>query len=65
MGRFVAVTIFSVGIFLFSLEKNSSGSLSAGGTSLTAQNTVPMWGEAFDVFPELLFKLTFTTGSST
>lgn len=61
----MAVPIVPAGIFLSFLEENNSGSLSAGGTSLTAQNVVPMWGEAFDVFPELLFKLTFTTGIST
>lgn len=64
-GRFVAVAIFPVGIFLFFLEEKSSGPLSAGGMSRTAQNMVPMWGEAFGVFPELLCKLTFTTGIST
>lgn len=61
----MAVAIFPAGIFLFFLEENSSGSLSAGGMSLPAQNMVPMWGEAFGVFSELLFKLIFTAGINT
>lgn len=45
---------------IFLWEENKTGSLICR-ANVTAQNSMPMWGEAFDVFSELPFKLAFTT----